>query len=237
MCPGIKSCRRHCPVVICRRRGRPTGPWAIAFSRTVRSLLHPAQSFDRVPGQGPAWDRRRAGQGPGQPGGEAIRHGPVTEPVALLDAGTGADHRLGPDHAAVAHDRAGFDDAAAYLDSARIYPAGWIGDYRCPSACPPSLAWRRRAGQEAATGTRWPKVKLAELQAQADVVSAGIARGLLDHQTFDKVMGALSGMVKQLQSVSDDEPAAELASGVDRDGQRVSDRRTRDDVRVAAEGV
>jgi len=45
--------------------------------------------------------------------GEAIQDVPVAEPVALLDAGTGADHRLGPDHAAVEHDRAGFDDAAA----------------------------------------------------------------------------------------------------------------------------
>lgn len=75
------------------------------------------------------------------------------------------------------------------------------------------------------------KVKLAELQAQADVVSAGIARGLLDHQTFDKVMGALSGMVRQLQSASDDgEAAAEIADGTDHDGPRASDRTVKGDV-------
>jgi hypothetical protein len=75
------------------------------------------------------------------------------------------------------------------------------------------------------------KVKLAELQAQADVVSAGIARGLLDHQTFDRVMGALSGMVKQLQSASDDdEPAAKLAGGADRDERRANDGTLKRDV-------
>lgn len=47
------------------------------------------------------------------------------------------------------------------------------------------------------------KIKLGELQAQADIVSAGIARGLLDHQTFDKVMSALTGMVRELESASD----------------------------------
>ena len=104
MFPGIKSCRGHCPVVICRCPDRPTGPWTTAFSRPVRSSLHPAESCDRVAGQGPARDWLRAGQGADQPGGEAIQHGPVTEPVALLNAGTGADHRLGPDHAAVAAD-------------------------------------------------------------------------------------------------------------------------------------
>jgi hypothetical protein len=74
------------------------------------------------------------------------------------------------------------------------------------------------------------KVKLAELQAQADVVSAGIARGLLDHQTFDKVMGALSGMVKQLQSASDDKAAAGLAAATDRDGRPADDRTVQGDV-------
>lgn len=44
-------------------------------------------------------------------------------------------------------------------------------------------------------------------------------------------MGALSGMVKQLQSASDDkQPAAELAGGADRDGRRVSDRTVKGDV-------
>lgn len=89
---------------------------------------------------------------------------------------------------------------------------------------------RLRWESEREDAERQFKVKLAELQAQADVVSAGIARGLLDRQTFDKVMGALSGMVKQLQGASDDEPAAELASGVDRDGRRVSDRTLKGDV-------
>jgi hypothetical protein len=70
------------------------------------------------------------------------------------------------------------------------------------------------------------KVKLAELQAQADVVSAGISRGLLDHQTFDKVMGALSGMVKQLQSASDDDPAVET----NRDNEHVSERTVKGDI-------
>ncbi len=65
------------------------------------------------PGEGPAWHRRRAGQGTGEPDREAVQDGPVAETVALLDAGARADHRLGPDCAAVAHDRAGFDDAAA----------------------------------------------------------------------------------------------------------------------------
>src|SRR5580692_11813187 len=78
-----------------------------------RSAVDPAQGGDRVRRQGPARHRRRAGQGTDEPGREAVQDGPVTETVALLDAGTGADHGLGPDHAAVTHDRAGFDDAAA----------------------------------------------------------------------------------------------------------------------------
>jgi hypothetical protein len=48
------------------------------------------------------------------------------------------------------------------------------------------------------------KFKIAELQAQADVISAGIARGLFDHQTFDKVMSAVSGLVRELESASKD---------------------------------
>jgi hypothetical protein len=89
---------------------------------------------------------------------------------------------------------------------------------------------RLRWESEREDAERQFKVKLAELQAQADVVSAGIARGLLDHQTFGKVMGALSGMVKQLQSASDDEPAAELVDEADRDGRRVNDRTVKGDV-------
>jgi hypothetical protein len=75
------------------------------------------------------------------------------------------------------------------------------------------------------------KVKLAELQAQADIVSAGIARGLLDHQTFDKVMGALSGMMRQLQSAAnEDEAAQELPESEDRGGRLAADRTVRGDV-------
>ena len=44
-------------------------------------------------------------------------------------------------------------------------------------------------------------------------------------------MGALSGMVKQLQSASDDdEPAAKLAVGADRDERRANDRTVKGDV-------
>src|SRR6266571_2737334 len=66
--------------------------------------------------------RQRRGAGPGAAAGrsgcrrvwrETIQVGPVTETVALFNAGTGAYHRLGPDHAAVAHDRARLDDTAA----------------------------------------------------------------------------------------------------------------------------
>lgn len=90
---------------------------------------------------------------------------------------------------------------------------------------------RLRWESEREDAERQFKVKLAELQAQANVVSAGIARGLLDHQTFDRVMGALSGMVKQLQSASDDdEPAAKLAVGADRDERRANDRTVKGDV-------
>lgn len=54
---------------------------------------------------------------------------------------------------------------------------------------------------------------VAELQARAEVISAGIKRGMVDDQTLDRVLGSLSGMVKQLQSV----PVNELADDTDRE--------------------
>lgn len=69
------------------------------------------------------------------------------------------------------------------------------------------------------------KIKLQELQAQAEIVSAGIARGLLDHETFDKVMGALSGMVKELESASGDTARAEGNEPAGESGPRSSANR------------
>ncbi len=102
--------------------------------------MHPAQSCDSVGGQGPARHRRRAGEGADQSGREAVQDGPVAETVALLDAGTGSDHRLGSDRAAVADDRARLDDATAAdgglppaatglvsLEPAYAFPAAFAG--------------------------------------------------------------------------------------------------------------
>src|SRR5262249_4097996 len=78
-----------------------------------RSPLDQAQSRGSFRGQGPARKRRRAGEGSGELGGEAVQDRPVTEAVALLDTGTRADHRLSADRAAITHDRTRFYDAAA----------------------------------------------------------------------------------------------------------------------------
>lgn len=45
-------------------------------------------------------------------------------------------------------------------------------------------------------------LKVEELKAQMEVVKAGVARGLADHQTIDTLMGAISSAVKQLESAS-----------------------------------
>lgn len=47
-----------------------------------------------------------------------------------------------------------------------------------------------------------------ELKAQAQVVMAGVQRGLADHQTIDKLMGVISGMAKQLEDASAAAPPA-----------------------------
>jgi hypothetical protein len=67
---------------------------------------------------------------------------------------------------------------------------------------------------------------IAELQARVDVISAGIARGMVDHQSLDKVLGTLSGMVKQLQNVAADKPADETG----REGSQANERTVKGDV-------
>jgi hypothetical protein len=70
---------------------------------------------------------------------------------------------------------------------------------------------------------------IAELQARAEVISAGIARGMVDHQTLDRVLGTLSGMVKQLQNVAVDEDA----NKADPAAQQPNDRTVKGDVVVS----
>src|SRR6266851_330042 len=107
----------------------PDTVWGAPISSSaLRSPLDPAQSCDSVGGQGPTWPGRRAGQGVDEFGGETIQDGPVTETVALFNAGTGAYHRLGPDHAAVAHDRGRLNDTAA-ADVAAVDHRAW-SDHR-----------------------------------------------------------------------------------------------------------
>lgn len=55
-------------------------------------------------------------------------------------------------------------------------------------------------------------LKVEELKAQLEVVKAGVARGLADHQTIDKLMDVISEAVKQLESASADIPDTTAAS-------------------------
>jgi len=49
-------------------------------------------------------------------------------------------------------------------------------------------------------------LKVEELKAQVEVMKAGVARGLVDYQTIDKLLGVISGAVKQLESASASAP-------------------------------
>lgn len=81
-------------------------------------------------------------------------------------------------------------------------------------------------------------LKVEELKAQLEVVKAGVARGLADHQTIDKLMGVVSGAVRQLESASasgdqapteptprehDGDAAAEVPTGAGADGEPAAD--------------
>jgi len=59
---------------------------------------------------------------------------------------------------------------------------------------------------ERADAEREFNFRVAELQARAEVIKGGIARGMVDHQSLEGVLSSLSGMVKQLQSVAVDKP-------------------------------
>ena len=57
--------------------------------------------------------------------------------------------------------------------------------------------------QVARDDVRWQyNVRVEELKAQLEVLKAGVARGLADHQTIDKLMGVINGAVKQLENAS-----------------------------------
>jgi hypothetical protein len=80
--------------------------------------------------------------------------------------------------------------------------------------------YRRQAEREDAQ-MRF-KLKLQELQAQVDILTAGISRGLADHQNLDKLMGAISSAVNELESASASgtgTAAAETTAPRDRSGE------------------
>jgi len=66
--------------------------------------------------------------------------------------------------------------------------------------------------------------KLHELQAQMEILKAGISRGLADHQTIDKIMGVITGAVKELQgaSITDQSGAAATPAAGSERGQAAS---------------
>jgi hypothetical protein len=82
---------------------------------------------------------------------------------------------------------------------------------------------------ERADAEREFNFRVAELQARAEVIKGGIARGMVDHQSLEGVLGSLSGMVKQLQNVTVDkpedesEPEARPTSDITVQGDVVSD--------------
>jgi len=72
-----------------------------------------------------------------------------------------------------------------------------------------------------------------------EILKAGISRGLADHQTIDKIMGVITGAVKELQgaSITDQSgTAATPAAGSER-GQAASSSAAASDQQLRVDGT
>lgn len=162
----------------------------------------------------------------------------INETHRLKDA-IGADHDEIPTLLAASAGEQNIADTAAQLsqDRQRKHEQKDADELRKATWAREDAHFDRQLAREDAQ--LQSNIRLEELKAQVEILKAGVARGLADHQTIEKLMGVVSSAVKELESAASSatKPTAGPAQDSSSEGRAATSETSTPDKAAADESI